>query len=111
MAKTSSLEGAVDVRFGSKADMCGAKRHVCFTPNSAYWNALTRAAPSWRPVSFQPNFYLRLVPHVLQNTKSKGVGRATVSTNSAKADDPSSVLRTMRCRHVAHLYRAGQAGS
>ena len=23
-----------DVRFGSKADMCGAKRHVRFTPNS-----------------------------------------------------------------------------
>src|SRR5215467_1958431 len=23
-----------DVRFGSKADMCAAKRHVCFTPNS-----------------------------------------------------------------------------
>src|SRR5215467_6137572 len=22
------------VRFGSKADMCAAKRHVCFTPNS-----------------------------------------------------------------------------
>src|SRR5262245_55519675 len=25
---------ARDVRFGSKADMCGAKRHVRFTPNS-----------------------------------------------------------------------------
>jgi hypothetical protein len=24
----------IDVRFGSKADMCAAKRHVCFTPNS-----------------------------------------------------------------------------
>jgi len=23
-----------DVRFGSKADICGAKRHVRFTPNS-----------------------------------------------------------------------------
>jgi hypothetical protein len=23
-----------DVRFGSEADMCAAKRHVCFTPNS-----------------------------------------------------------------------------
>jgi len=23
-----------NVRFGSKADMCGAKRHVRFTPNS-----------------------------------------------------------------------------
>jgi hypothetical protein len=22
------------VRFGSEADMCSAKRHVCFTPNS-----------------------------------------------------------------------------
>jgi hypothetical protein len=24
----------LDVRFGSKADMCGAKSHVCFTPKS-----------------------------------------------------------------------------
>jgi hypothetical protein len=28
-----------DVRFGSKADMCGAKRHVRFTPNSGHWTA------------------------------------------------------------------------
>jgi hypothetical protein len=26
--------GFVDVRFGSEADMCSAKRHVRFTPNS-----------------------------------------------------------------------------
>jgi hypothetical protein len=26
----------VDVRFGSKADMCIAKRHVCFTPESGH---------------------------------------------------------------------------
>src|SRR5262245_58770198 len=26
--------GRGDVRFGSKADICGAKRHVHFTPNS-----------------------------------------------------------------------------
>jgi hypothetical protein len=25
-----------DVRFGSKADMCSAKRHVRFTPNSGH---------------------------------------------------------------------------
>jgi hypothetical protein len=24
----------LDVRFGSKADMCAAKGYVCFTPNS-----------------------------------------------------------------------------
>src|SRR5262245_20435091 len=32
-----SLEGVDDrgdVRFGSKADMCSARAHVCFTPNS-----------------------------------------------------------------------------
>jgi len=28
------LEGAMDVRFGSKADICSAPTHVCFTPNS-----------------------------------------------------------------------------
>src|SRR5262249_34197772 len=38
LVKTGTLEEAnwsfADVRFGSKADMCVAKRHVCFTPNS-----------------------------------------------------------------------------
>jgi hypothetical protein len=28
------LSGSPDVRFGSQADICGAKAHVCFTPNS-----------------------------------------------------------------------------
>ena len=28
------MEVAVDVRFGSKADMCSANRHVRFSPNS-----------------------------------------------------------------------------
>jgi hypothetical protein len=27
---------SVDVRFGSKADMCSAKRHVRFTPDSGH---------------------------------------------------------------------------
>ena len=28
------LEGAVDVRFGSKVDICSANRHVRFTPKA-----------------------------------------------------------------------------
>jgi hypothetical protein len=32
--KSSAAEGAVDVRFGSKADMCNAQAHVRFTPES-----------------------------------------------------------------------------
>jgi hypothetical protein len=36
MAKTISLEGPIDVRFGSKADICNANRHVRFTPNSGH---------------------------------------------------------------------------
>jgi len=32
--KTSRPEGIVYVRFGSKADICNAKGHVRFTPNS-----------------------------------------------------------------------------
>jgi hypothetical protein len=28
------VKGRFDVRFGSEADMCAAKRHVRFTPNS-----------------------------------------------------------------------------
>jgi hypothetical protein len=31
-----SRMGRADVRFGSKADMCSAKRHVCFTPESGH---------------------------------------------------------------------------
>ena len=34
LAKTSSLEGALDVRFGSKADMCSAQADVRFTPEA-----------------------------------------------------------------------------
>ena len=33
--KASTL-AAANVRFGSKADMCSAKRHVRFTPNSGH---------------------------------------------------------------------------
>src|SRR5262249_36853714 len=31
---TLKVPNCRNVRFGSKADMCAAKRHVCFTPNS-----------------------------------------------------------------------------
>ena len=31
---TSAVKGLPHVRFGSKADMCSAKRHVRFTPES-----------------------------------------------------------------------------
>ena len=30
------IERAADVRFGSKADMCGAQAHVRFTPELCY---------------------------------------------------------------------------
>jgi hypothetical protein len=30
------LIGTSDVRFGSEADICGAKRHVGFTPESGH---------------------------------------------------------------------------
>jgi hypothetical protein len=33
---TSEVEGLADVRFGSKADMCGAKSHARFTPKSGH---------------------------------------------------------------------------
>src|SRR5262245_46825152 len=33
-AQTCTGEGPAHVRFGSKADICGAQRHVRFTPNS-----------------------------------------------------------------------------
>ena len=37
--RPGSLEGPaqVDVRFGSEADICSAKRHVRFTPESGPW--------------------------------------------------------------------------
>jgi len=37
---------ARDVRFGSLADMCGAKGHVCFAPNSDRQSGLPRQAMS-----------------------------------------------------------------
>ena len=36
MAKTIALEGAVDVRFGSEADMCSVLGDVRFTPKSGH---------------------------------------------------------------------------
>ena len=33
-SETKVMEELFDVRFGSKADMCGAREHVRFTPNS-----------------------------------------------------------------------------
>ena len=33
----SSTNNEGDVRFGSKADMCNAKSHVRFTPESGHW--------------------------------------------------------------------------
>src|SRR5262249_3142115 len=33
-AKAGAFDGSSNVRFGSKADMCSAKRHVRFTPKS-----------------------------------------------------------------------------
>jgi hypothetical protein len=38
-----------DVRFGSKADMCGAKRYVRFTPNSDRKSGLRQTVMSALP--------------------------------------------------------------
>ncbi|MGC1960508.1 MAG: hypothetical protein WA683_23130, partial [Pseudolabrys sp.] len=35
-AASNALSDVSDVRFGSKADMCNAKRHVRFTPESRH---------------------------------------------------------------------------
>ena len=35
-SETKVMEELFDVRFGSKADMCSAKRHVRFTPESGH---------------------------------------------------------------------------
>jgi hypothetical protein len=39
----------VDVRFGSKADICGATAHVCFTPNSDRESGFPQQAMSALP--------------------------------------------------------------
>jgi hypothetical protein len=39
-----------NVRFGSKADVCGARAHVCFTPNSDRESGLPRQAMSALPL-------------------------------------------------------------
>src|SRR5262245_32945344 len=43
------VDDAFDVRFGSKADMCAAKRHVCFTPNSDRESEIPQKAMSALP--------------------------------------------------------------
>jgi hypothetical protein len=52
------LFSARQVRFGSQADMSGAKRHVRFTPNSDRESGLPRQASGHvqrtRPVCFGP---------------------------------------------------------
>src|SRR5262245_45724435 len=48
-AWTGSLEVAVDVRFGSEADMCGATDDVCFTPNSDRESGLPQTVMSALP--------------------------------------------------------------
>jgi len=35
-AKAVGPEGVIDFRFGPKADMCGARGHVRFTPESGH---------------------------------------------------------------------------
>jgi len=42
-------ERPVDVRFGSKADMCGAKAHVRFAPNSDRESGLPQTVMSALP--------------------------------------------------------------
>ena len=44
------------VRFGSKADMCGAKRHVCFAPNSGHVQRKERC-PLVPEADIQRRFY------------------------------------------------------
>jgi hypothetical protein len=39
----------LDVRFGSIADMCGAKEHVRFTPNSDHESVIPQKAMSALP--------------------------------------------------------------
>ena len=41
--------GDPNVRFGSKADMCSAKRHVRFTPESGHVRCTSQANPNIRP--------------------------------------------------------------
>jgi len=43
------MEVAVDVRFGSKADICAAQRHVRFSPNSDRKSGLPHKAMSALP--------------------------------------------------------------
>src|SRR5262249_28800976 len=42
------------VRFGSKADMCAAKRHVCFTPNSDRESENSAKGHVWRCYAPKP---------------------------------------------------------
>jgi len=67
-----------DVCFGSKADMCGAKRHVRFTPNSDRESGFPQQATSALPPEAD---MCGALAHVCFGPKADIVGEANASTN------------------------------
>src|SRR5262249_2608895 len=72
---------ARDVRFGSEADICSAKRHVCFTPKSGHVQC-TSSCPLWAksghrgPLAvFKPPIHLAMRPPGSHMTMSAGPTR------------------------------------
>jgi hypothetical protein len=54
LALCGTTKSASDVRFGSKADICGAKTHVCFTPESGH-SQCTNPCPLWANSGHRPH--------------------------------------------------------
>ena len=48
-----SIARLANVRFGSKADMCSAKRHVCFTPKSGHRTVTRSPRRRWSVICLE----------------------------------------------------------
>ena len=81
--KIGRLEGAHDVRFGSKADMCAAKRNVCFTPNS------DRESGHW--ASRMSPYYFFIIVAVIRHKTTAAAGRASLLVVRAFFNDAVAV--------------------
>jgi hypothetical protein len=81
-----------DVRFGSEADMCAAKRHVRFTPNSdrksghSTVSAIRRVARKAFPTHGEIHLFLRVVQTWMQCQ----VGRTVEDRTSLRTSSPQN---------------------
>ena len=83
-AQTSTAKrGSANVRFGSKADMCSAKGHVCFSPEADMCRALAN-------VRFVPIAYIWASEDHAFNSERKAAARGKIILISVNSPDKVS---------------------